>query len=138
MKFSTKSTYGLRAIARLAKNWGEGNVSLASIAEDENISLAYLERIFARLKRSNIVKAEKGATGGYRLIKKPQDLSALEVIQSLEGKNSLFHCLNKNGKIFCSLSCDCTANQALVKVELALNKTLERIKLSELVGTRNM
>lgn len=133
MKFSTKSTYGLRAIARLAKTHGKGNVSLSSIAEEEKISLAYLERIFVNLKRAGIVKAAKGAAGGYRLAKKPRDLSALEVIRSLEGENSLFHCLGKSGKVFCSLRCDCAANQALIKVESALNKTLENIKLSQLV-----
>ena len=134
MKFSTKSTYGIRAIARLAKNRGLGNLSLASIAEDEKISLAYLERIFVALKRSKIVSAEKGASGGYRLIKDPKQISALEIIQSLEGKKSLFHCQGMKGKIFCSTDCRCVANQALSKLQTTLNDSLENVKLSELIS----
>ena len=68
MKFSTRTTYGLRAMTYLAREYKKKEpVSLARVAKDEHLSLAYLERLFALLKREGLVKAEKGASGGYIL-----------------------------------------------------------------------
>ena len=61
MKFTKRSTYGLRAMARLAKYWDKGNVSLPKISEQENISEKYLEQIFSKLKRAKLVESEKGS-----------------------------------------------------------------------------
>lgn len=133
MKFSTKSTYGLRAIVRLAKATDCQPVSLNSIAEKENISLSYLEAIFSKLKKAKLVKAVKGAAGGYILLKKPKELNAWEIINALEGENSLFHCLEEKEKVFCSQRCDCGANLALLSIESSLNKTLKNISLASLV-----
>jgi Rrf2 family protein len=133
MKFSTKSTYGLRAIIRLAKNWDNGNLSLATIATEENISLGYLEKLFSKLKQKDLVRADKGTTGGYSLIKKPTDISVLEIINALEGQRDTFHCTAEKGKVYCSAKCDCDANIYLVKIQNELTKTLQKIKLSELV-----
>lgn len=137
MKFSTKSTYGLRAVVRLAENWGKGKVSLAAIAREEKISLGYLERLFSRLKEADLIKAEKGVTGGYSLTKSPDKISALEVINTLEGEKSLFYCLAEGGKVYCSKSCHCGASLVLAKAQEALNEALGKIKLSELVKTHN-
>lgn len=133
MKFSTKSTYGLRAIVRLAKITDHQPVSLNTIAEQENISLSYLEAIFSKLKKAKLVKAVKGASGGYILLKKPEELNAWEIIDALEGKNSLFHCLEDKEKVFCSKQCDCSANFALLAIESSLNHTLKNISLASLV-----
>ena len=135
MKFSTKSTYGLRAIVRLARETETDHqpVSLNRIAEEENISLGYLETIFSKLKKARLVKAVKGAAGGYTLLKKPEDLNAWEIIDALEGKNSLFHCLEEKEKVFCSKKCVCSANFALLAIESSLNQALKNISLASLV-----
>jgi Rrf2 family protein len=133
MKFSTKSTYGLRAIVRLAKEIDRQPVSLNTIAEEENISLGYLETIFSLLKKAKLVKAVKGAAGGYILLKKPDVLNAWQIIDALEGKNSLFHCLEEKEKVFCSKKCACNANFALLAIESSLNQTLKNISLASLV-----
>lgn len=133
MKFSTKSTYGLRAIIRLAEHWNKGNVSLAVIASEENISLGYLEKLFSRLKKANLVKAEIGSAGGYCLTRQPLEISVYEIIKTLEGQNRLFYCLDAKGKIYCSNACTCGGNKFLVKIQDELIKTLTKIKLSELI-----
>lgn len=133
MKFSTKSTYGLRAVIRLAKHWDQGNLSLATIAAEENISLGYLEKLFSQLKKAELVKADIGASGGYILSRKPDEISAFEVIRTLEGQNNIFYCLDKKGKVYCSSNCHCGANKFLVKIQNELVKTLQKIKLSELI-----
>ena len=75
MKFSTRTTYGLRAMIYLARRYeSTESISLAQIAKDENLSLAYLERLFALLKKAGIVLAEKGKSGGYLLSKDPKQI----------------------------------------------------------------
>jgi len=132
MKFSTKSTYGLRAVIRLAEHWDKGNLSLATIANEENISLGYLEKLFSKLKKAELVKADIGVSGGYSLSKNPKDVSAFEVIKTLEGQKSIFYCLDGSGKVYCSSNCHCGGNKFLVKIQNELIKTLQKIKLSEL------
>ena len=133
MKFSTRTTYGVRAMIALAKNYGQGSLSLQNIARQEKISRGYLERLFARLKKDGLVKSEKGKDGGYQLSKDPKVINMFEIIKSLEGKMSPFHCLDEKGKIYCSEKCQCGATKMLVDVQKAINSTLKGIKLKDLV-----
>jgi len=133
MQFSTRSTYGLRAIIKLAKNRGEKSISLSDIAGDEKISQKYLERLFAKLKKAGLVKSVRGASGGYKLAKKPNQINIYDIIKTLEGKMSPFYCLSENGKIYCSSKCRCGVTLVLLKVQQAVNSTLKNIKLSDLL-----
>jgi Rrf2 family protein len=132
MKFSTRATYGLRAIINLAKNQNKESLSLAVIAKKENISLGYLEKIFSKLKKAKIIKAERGAAGGYRLAREPADIDVLEIITALEGKEPPFYCLENDGKVYCGTGCGCNVKMVFNKVEEAVRETLKGIKLSEL------
>lgn len=132
MKFSTRTTYGLRAIIRLAENWGKGSLALSVIAKDEKISQKYLDRLFAKLKKAKLIKAVKGAGGGYELAVDPGEIEIYEIIKALEGKMSPFHCLTEDGKIYCGNKCNCGATSVLLKVQQAINTTLKNIKLNDL------
>lgn len=132
MIFSTRSTYGLRAIINLAKREKFGHVSLAVIAKQEKISLKYLERLFAVLKRAGLIKAVKGAAGGYFLAKKASEINIYEIIKALEGKLSQYHCNKKNEKIFCGKNYRCETAKVLIKVSQAIDSTLKEIKLNQL------
>ena len=133
MIFSTRSTYGLRAMINLAKRQPGGSVALATIAKDEKISLKYLERLFAGLKKAGLVKAVKGASGGYLLAKSAQKINIYDIIKALEGQLSPFHCSGKNEKIFCGSLCHCEVTQVLTRVEQAINSALKDIKLNQLL-----
>lgn len=133
MKFSTRTTYGLRAMIRLAENKNKTNISLPVIAREENISLGYLEKIFTRLKKAKLIKAEKGTAGGYRLSKKADQIDILKIINALEGKIPLFYCLDKEGKVYCSRKCRCGVTSVLARIQQTMNSTLKNIKLSELI-----
>jgi Rrf2 family protein len=133
MKFSTRTTYGLRSMIQLAARYGKDNVSLASIAKQEKISLKYLERIFASLKKEGLIISEKGSTGGYSLSRAPKEINVFEIVKALEGNMAPFHCLDESGKIFCSSKCKCGATTVLVKVQHAINSTLKGINLDELI-----
>ena len=67
MKLSTKGRYAVMAMVDLAQHGGGGPVSLAEIAERQEISLSYLEQLFAKLRRGGLVKSVRGPGGGYRL-----------------------------------------------------------------------
>jgi len=132
MKFSTKTSYGLRAVALLAKNHRTGSLSLPLIAKVESISLKYLERIFADLKKAKIVKALKGVSGGYMLSKPPHEISALDVIQAIEGGHSAFHCVADEEKKYCNQGCKCGAADILIKLQDSIYGALNDIKLNNL------
>lgn len=133
MIFSTRSTYGLRAMINLAKRQKRGSVSLHAIAQEEKISLKYLERLFANLKKAGLVKAEIGAGGGYRLAKSPRLINVYVIIKVLEGQEKPFHCLEKSRKVFCGPACRCGATLVMFKLQQAIAKTLTNIKLSQLL-----
>ncbi|MFX3674473.1 MAG: cysteine metabolism transcriptional regulator CymR [Paenisporosarcina sp.] len=85
MRISTKGRYGLTIMIELAKLYGEGPVPLRQIAQDNELSEAYLEQLVSPLRNSGLVKSVRGAHGGYMLSKPPHLISAGDVIRVLEG-----------------------------------------------------
>jgi len=133
MLFSTRTTYGLRAMINLAKQRRAGSVSLACVAQEEKISLKYLERLFANLKRAGLVKAVKGAAGGYALAKDAEQINVYDIVRALEGKLKAFHCTDDREKVYCNKQCRCEVTYVLNKVEQAISRALKEIKLSQLL-----
>lgn len=86
MKISTKGRYGLRALLDLAVHQGEGQVSLASIADRQNISQNYLEQVFGVMRRAGLVQSVKGFQGGYMLANKPENITVDMIVTALEGE----------------------------------------------------
>ncbi|MFD1955424.1 cysteine metabolism transcriptional regulator CymR [Paenibacillus thailandensis] len=85
MKISTKGRYGLTIMMELATKFGEGPVSLKSIAERNQLSEHYLEQLVAPLRNAGLVKSIRGAYGGYVLSKEPEQITAGDIIRILEG-----------------------------------------------------
>jgi len=84
MKLSTKGRYAVMAMADLAANGREGRaVPLVEIAERQEISLSYLEQLFAKLRRSSLVKSVRGPGGGYRLSRPAQDMRSSDIVLSV-------------------------------------------------------
>lgn len=118
----------------LARKRGEGeSIPLAQIAKDEKLSLAYLERLFALLKKAGIVAAEKGKSGGYLLCKDPEETDVFSIVKALEGNLVPFHCIDNQGNIKCAAKSKCGASSVLAGVYAAISKTLMDMKLSDLV-----
>ncbi len=132
MKFSTKTTYALRALLCLAKA-NQDSLSLAVIAKQEKLSAKYLEAIFADLKKAGLVKSVQGARGGYQLAKSPKLISVLMVTEAIGEQLNAFHCFTKNGKIYCQAGCACGVNLVMAKVNQSIKTTLSKIKLAELI-----
>ncbi|MCM3122530.1 Rrf2 family transcriptional regulator [Mesobacillus sp. AQ2] len=89
MKISTKGRYGLTIMIELAKKFGEGPISLKSIAQTNDLSEHYLEQLVAPLRNAGLVKSIRGAYGGYILGSEPSQISAGDIIRVLEGPISI-------------------------------------------------
>ena len=85
MKISTKGRYGLTIMMELASRFGEGPISLKSIAKRHELSEHYLEQLIAPLRNAGLVKSIRGAYGGYVLAKSPDDITSGDIIRVLEG-----------------------------------------------------
>src|SRR5690554_4779068 len=85
MKISTKDRYGLTLMIELARKFGEGPISLKSVAEDKELSAHYLEQLAAPLRNAGLIRSIRGAYGGYVLAKEPSEITAGDVIRVLEG-----------------------------------------------------
>ncbi|MBC6983254.1 Rrf2 family transcriptional regulator [Caulobacter sp. 17J80-11] len=84
MRLSTKGRYAVMAMADLARNGRDRPVSLAEIAERQEISLSYLEQLFARLRRGGLVKSVRGPGGGYRLAKGADQTWVAEIVLAVD------------------------------------------------------
>lgn len=84
MRLSTKGRYAVMAMADLAAHGGERAVSLAEIAARQQISLDYLEQLFARLRRGDLVKSVRGPGGGYRLAKTAAETRISEIVLAVD------------------------------------------------------
>jgi len=85
LKISTKGRYGLTIMMELANRYGEGPVSLKSIAQRHDLSEHYLEQLIAPLRNAGLVKSIRGAYGGYVLSKPPEEITSGDIIRVLEG-----------------------------------------------------
>lgn len=85
MKISTKGRYGLTLMISLAKRYGQGTVSLKTIAEENDLSDLYLEQLVGPLRNAGLIRSVRGAKGGYQLMKSPEEITAGDIIRLLEG-----------------------------------------------------
>ncbi|MFC4076857.1 cysteine metabolism transcriptional regulator CymR [Salinithrix halophila] len=85
MKISTKGRYGLTIMMDLAERYGEKPTSLKSVAERHRLSEHYLEQLVAPLRNAGLVRSVRGAYGGYKLSRPPEEITAGDVIRVLEG-----------------------------------------------------
>jgi len=128
MKFSSKAEYGLRAMVFLAKEYPYLR-SITEISLEENISAKYLEQIFIQLKKNDLIVSQKGKSGGYTLSRKPDQISVGEIVETLEGKIEPTKCYSAQ----CENS-TCASKKVWVKLSQEIKKTLDNIKLSDLIS----
>jgi Rrf2 family protein len=89
VRFSTRTLYGLKAILVLAGRYGEGLLSVSSIAKKEHLSVHYLEQILNALKKKGLVRSVRGPQGGYALAQKPSEISLEKLFYALEARHAL-------------------------------------------------
>jgi Rrf2 family iron-sulfur cluster assembly transcriptional regulator len=92
MMLSTKGRYAAMAMVDLARTGSAAPVTLAAIAERQEIPLAYLEQIFARLKREGIVQSVRGPGGGYRLARDPAETTVAAIVLAADESLKMTRC----------------------------------------------
>jgi len=143
--FTTKAEYGVRLLVELGRHADDGGVggpvSLKAIADSEGLPLAYLERIVALLKKAELVESTRGAHGGYRLAKAPEDIRMDAVVLALEGAVAPMSCfvddISEGGKVLCSHHDDgelCATKLLWMRVQGGVIEALQRTTLAELVA----
>ena len=131
MKLSTRGRYGIHAMYDLACNYNAGPQPIKAIAERQSISEAYLEQLFAVLRREQLVNSVRGAQGGYTLSREPKDMTVGEVLRALEGGLNLVDCLLEEDT--CGKSCACPSRIVWLKIRDGLNAIVDGISLQDMI-----
>lgn len=132
MKISTKGRYGLRAMVDLAAFSNGDHVSLSSIAERQNISINYLEQVFATLRKAGLVKSIKGAQGGYILADNPANMKVGTILRTLEGELSVIDGEESDSSRQNAIQ-TCLKSALWDKMNHCLNDLVDAITLEDLV-----
>tara|TARA_B100001250_G_scaffold229581_1_gene197067 strand:+ start:32 stop:448 length:417 start_codon:yes stop_codon:yes gene_type:complete len=133
MKLTTKGRYAVMAMADLASNTNSGPVSLTEISSRQNISLAYLEQIFIKLKNKKLVKSSRGATGGYFLEKPANEIKLSYIIFAVDEEVKMLNC-KKNSKKGCNnKSTKCITHNLWDELDQHIHGFFEKVKLQDLV-----
>jgi Rrf2 family iron-sulfur cluster assembly transcriptional regulator len=103
MQLSTKGRYAVMAMTDLARQADQKAVSLADIASRQEISLSYLEQLFARLRRGGLVKSVRGPGGGYRLAKPATDTSVADIVLAVNEPLRATRCAGQGSPKGCML-----------------------------------
>ena len=143
MKLSTRGRYALRAMIDLAQIQCNNlkPISLRDISIRQEISLQYLEQLFNKLKKANLVKSTRGAGGGYLLAKEAEKINAGDIIRAVEGPIVLVDCILSGQKIKkkspkkCKKIEDCAIKVLLEEVAKKINQTLDATSLKDLCIT---
>ncbi|MBW1955782.1 MAG: Rrf2 family transcriptional regulator [Deltaproteobacteria bacterium] len=131
MKLSTRSRYGVRILAELARHSDGGPVKVGKISEEQKITVKYLEQLIRPLKKAGLVKSIRGPKGGHTLAKRPKEITLGQVVRILEGKSDLLDCLPYPES--CNFSDGCPARKAWKEASDALYEKLDAISIADLV-----
>ena len=135
MKLTNKGRYAVMAMADIAANANKGPISLAEISLRQNISLAYLEQIFLKLKRNKLVRSLRGATGGYILEKPASEIKLSNIIFAVDEEVKTLNC-KKNSKRGCNnKSTKCITHNLWDQLDQHINGFFEKVKLQDLTKT---
>ncbi len=135
MWVSTKAQYGLRALVEIGLR-SPAAVPLKEVAESQGISQHYLEQIASQLRRSGFIRSVRGAKGGYRIGRAPEQISALEVVEALEGSLSPVTCLDDPDS--CAQTGHCSTESLWGKVDVAMRTVLNSTTLEGLIYERQL
>ena len=133
MKLTTKGRYAVMAMADLALFKDNGPTSLSDISLRQNISLPYLEQIFAKLKNNNLVKSTRGAKGGYVLEKPAHDIKISNIISAVDEEVKMLNCKKESKRGCNNKSSKCITHNLWDELDQHINNFFEKVKLQDLI-----
>ena len=133
MKLTTKGRYAVMAMADLALFRDKGPTNLTDISLRQNISLAYLEQIFIKLKKNNLVKSVRGAKGGYVLEISPEEIKISNIISAVDEEVKTLNCKKESKRGCNNKSSKCITHNLWDQLDQHINNFFEKVKLQDLV-----
>jgi Rrf2 family iron-sulfur cluster assembly transcriptional regulator len=130
MKLSTKGRYAVTAMLDLALHNGSGPVTLADISQCQDISLSYLEQLFARLRKKGLVKGVRGPGGGYNLAKPASEITVADVIRAVDESVDVTRC---GGNANCQEGAQCLTHNLWSDLSQRIYDFLSAVTLADLV-----
>jgi len=133
MKLTSKGRYAVMAMADLAKNDVKTPVNLSEISLRQGISLSFLEQLFLRLKKNNLVVSSRGPRGGYILSKAPEEIKLLSIIDAVDEKIKTVKCKKESKKGCNGKSIKCITHDLWDDLETHINSFFEKNTLKDIV-----
>ena len=134
MRLTTKGRFAVTAVLDLALRQGQGPVSLADISARQKISLSYLEQLFGKLRRRNLVNSTRGPGGGYTLAKDAKDITIAEIIVAVDEPLDATQC---GGKENCLEDRRCLTHDLWERLNEKIYEYLASVTLADLVAHQN-
>ena len=131
MRLTTKGRYAVTAVLDLALHQDMGPVSLAAISQRQKISLSYLEQLFAKLRRNNIVSSTRGPGGGYKLKNNVNEVSISDIILAVDESCKVVDCGDGDG---CHGNYQCLTHDLWQELSNEIRTFLDGITLSEIMS----
>ncbi|MBM13395.1 MAG: Fe-S cluster assembly transcriptional regulator IscR [Halieaceae bacterium] len=133
MKLTTRGRYAVTAMLDLAINEGKRPISLADISGRQEISLSYLEQLFAKLRREELVTSARGPGGGYRLARSGSEIFVAEIIDAVDESVDVTNC---QGKGNCHHGETCLTHHLWEDLSGQIHDFLSQISLGDLMEGR--
>ena len=131
MKLNTRSRYAVMALADIASFDKQNPISLRDISLRQNISLFYLEQIFSKLKKNNIVKSIRGTNGGYVLTKDPEQIKLSNIFSAVDEKVKTVQCRRESKKGCNGRLTKCITHNLWDDLEIHINNFFEKKNLGD-------
>ncbi len=135
MRLTTKGRFAVTAMIDLALNGGERPVTLSAISERQNISLSYLEQLFAKLRRHQIVESVRGPGGGYCLGRAAAEISIADVILAVDEPLDATQC---GGRENCKSDHRCMTHDLWATLNRKMLDYLDSVSLADLVEKQRL
>ena len=133
MKLNARGRYAVMALADMAKFDKQNPISLRDISLRQNISLVYLEQIFSKLKKNNIVKSIRGTNGGYILSKDPEQIKLSNIFSAVEEKVKTVQCKKESKKGCNGKLTKCITHYLWDELEIHINDFFDKKNLGDLL-----
>ena len=137
MKLTSKGRYAVMALVDLARFNSINPVSLRDISLRQGISLDYLEQIFFKLKKNQIVRSVRGTHGGYILLKKPNEIKLANIFYAVDEKVKTVQCKKESKKGCNGKATKCLTHNLWDELEIHINSFFERKSLGDLIKNSN-
>ena len=133
MKLTSKGRYVVMAMADLANVKDKQTTNLTEISLRQGISISFLEQIFSKLKKNNLVRSSRGPTGGYSLAKSPEEIKLSSIIEAVDEKVKTVGCKKESKKGCTGKSIKCITHDLWDDLETHINYFFEKNTLNDII-----